>query len=53
MATGESAALFRVGVDKKYALLGVPDEVIVGVIGERIADFIRTAEQAGRKPKAA
>ena len=26
VATGESAALFRVGVDKKYALLGVPDE---------------------------
>jgi hypothetical protein len=26
VTTGESAALFRVGVDKKYALLGVPDE---------------------------
>ena len=26
VTTGESAAVFRVGVDKKYALLGVPDE---------------------------
>ena len=26
VATGESAALFRVGVDKKFALLGVPEE---------------------------
>lgn len=26
VTTGESAALFRVSVDKKYALLGVPDE---------------------------
>ena len=47
VATGESAALFRVGVDKKFALLGVPEEKQVLAIARGGGEtFVATGNDA-------
>jgi len=47
VTTGESAALFRVGVDKKYALLGVPDEKqILSIVRSGKEIFLGTGNDA-------
>jgi len=47
VATGESSALFRVGTDKKYALIGVPEEKqILAIARSGNATYVATGNDA-------